>query len=266
MELLDFDKIQKRIDIIDNTKWYQANACYPVTFFYTKEKESSTDLSIDSFLRQHSNNARPSKKEDPVLGTNLLSTPKTLKDYIATETKLSTTGEPASDTVLAYFSKISGLKTPNIPVAKNNGMLTASKHDWKDSTVTLEFICDREFKVLKYLQAWQSRWFVFDWQKHAFADKSNQEDKAGDNKIVVKYGGEGFLGLANCSVDINGQVNVLSHLSLFGLIPKTITPPSEVGPQTNPSGLPKIQVVCTYAHAILVYPATDSKLNFFYFN
>lgn len=272
----NFNTIQGRVDALADTKWFQPNACYPVCFFYTKSAISTSDFSIDNFLEFHTN---ISEKKGSIFKSNTeeinkVAAPKSLKDYLNIElSKFSSAGVTAKDDVLRQFSKISGLKALNVPLSKNGGVLTATKEDsGKDATVNLEFLCDRELKALAFLQAWQSKWYHQDYQKKGFLDKTDDNDIANEETSarIEKYdtsGGEGFLGILNCYVDVNGNVTPLSHLSLFGLIPKNIEIPGELGPQVSTNSLPKIIVKCTYSNAILVYPNYDNtRLNYFYYN
>lgn len=269
----DFNEIQKRVDALADTKWFQANACYPVCFFYTKSATSTAEFSVDQFLKFHTNiNVTKKLKGKELFTSNetdfsaVIKAPKTLTDYLIIETNhLMKTGLAADDEVLRQFSKVSGLKSPTVPLSKNNGALAASKDDsGKDATINLEFLCDRELKTLTYLQAWESKWIHHDFQKKSFLDKADTNDTKGSNDDAS--GGEGYLGVLNCSIDINGNITPLSHLSLFGLIPKNIELPGELGPQVSSNSLPKIVVKCTYSNAILVYPDRSNKrLNYFYY-
>lgn len=272
--VFNFAAIQKRVDDLYATKWMQPNACYPVCLFYTESEISSSEFSIDKFLKFHTNVDRAiSLKNDKgkdvlVFNSNsqkidIVEAPKNLTEYLNIElSKIANTGVTAGDDVLRNFSRVTGLKSPTMPIAKKDGTISASKDEsGKDATVNLEFLCDRELKTLSYLQAWESRWVHRDYQKQAFLDKS-------DNDTVSSKGGggEGFLGILNCSIDIDGKITPLSHLSLFGLIPKNIEIPNELGPQAGTNSMPKITVKCTYSNAVLVYPSHDNKrLQYFYY-
>lgn len=259
--LITYGTVQSRIDRLYDTKWFQPNACYPVIFTYTSKTTSDNDPTVDGFLRIHTNNSEikdigKAKGFDPA--------PSSLGDYIEAEQKLAAQGVAASEDVLAQFSKISGLKSPNLPFAKNNGALQASTLTDKDATVNLEFLADRDLKVLSYLQAWQSKWFVYTKDVKTFRDKS-------DDSPPEHSGGEGFLGIANCVIDLNGNVRVVSHTTLFGLIPKQIQFAEAIGPQVSSNSIETIKVTCTYSHAVLVYEvAGDSsgnsrKLRYYYY-
>lgn len=259
--LFDYSKLQDRIDKLDDTKWLQPNAFYPVKFFYTDTDTATKDFTVDTFLKMHTNNtgkvaASAGSSTGTLLYTNADS-PKTLTEYIQKESELS--GKEATDVVMRQFSKLSGLKAYSVALTKNNGALKADTVDTKDTTVTLEFLCDRDFKVLDYLQAWQARWYTYDFQKRSLVAKAQSSSESRD-----RTGGEGFLGLANCIIDVNGNITVASHLSIFGLIPKKIETINTLGPQAGSSAISKITVVCTYAHAILIYPKKDT-LGYYYY-
>lgn len=274
--VFNFAEIQKRVDNLYDTKWYQPNACYPVCFFYTDSEISSKDFTIDKFLKFHTNVDKAvtltnESKHVLVLNSNTqiidtVPAPKNLTEYLNIElSKIADTGVTAGDDVLRNFSKVTGLKSPTMAVSKKDGTIATSKDEsGKDATVNLEFLCDRELKTLSFLQAWESRWVHRDYQKKAFLDKTDNTEKS----IVggSDGGGEGFLGILNCSIDVNGNITPLSHLSLFGLIPKNIEIPSEFGPQAGSNSMPKITVKCTYSNAVLVYPSHDGKkLQYFYY-
>lgn len=270
--VFNFAAIQKRIDDLYDTKWFQPNACYPVCFFYTDSEISSSAFSIDKFLKFHTNvdsavNLKNAKGRNVlVFNSNtqivdMVVAPKNLTEYLNIElSKIANTGVKAGDDVLRNFSRVTGLKSPTMAVSKKDGTIAASKDEsGKDATINLEFLCDRELKTLSFLQAWESRWIHRDYQKKAFLDKSDNDKDGGG-------GGEGFLGILNCSIDVNGNITPLSHLSLFGLIPKNIELPSELGPQAGSNSMPKITVKCTYSNAVLVYPSHDgTKLQYFYY-
>lgn len=257
----NFNTIQSRIDTIYNSKWLQPNAFYPTKLFFTDKNTSESIFTVDEFLRLHNNNTNNSTLINSTTTQYESKTvPKTLEEYKKLESELS--GIDAPEKVLAYFSKLSNLNSFSIPISKTNGSLTASSVQSKDPTVTLEFLWDQSMEVLKYLQAWQSRWLTQDWQKITFVDKQYSDSM---DSSVSKEGGEGYLGLANCSIDTNGTVTVISQLSLFGLIPTKIETFNDVGPQNSSTNIQKIKVTCTYAHAILAYPNNNGSLNFFYF-
>lgn len=261
MDKFDYSTIQGYIDDIYESQWFQPNACYPVTMFYTNSSISDKDHTVDSFLRMHTNNTKKKNatyKLDSQDSQDLIA-PKDLASYMEEEKLISTSGVVAKTEVLAKFVKVSGLQNPSIPITKNNGALSAGTSDSKAPDIKIEFLCDRELKVLNFLHAWQSKWYNCDWQKKTFVDKSSDK---------TKQGGEGFLGIANCKISTDGKVSVLSHLSLFGLIPKEISSPIELGPQVTQSGLPKITVTCTCAHAVLVYEAkkvSEKRLNYYFY-
>lgn len=267
--LSNYSDIQNRIDYLYDTKWFQPNAFYPTVFFYTDKSISDNDYTVDNFLKMHVN-SNPTKTvyldknvQRKTALENLDNTPKTLQEYTKLEEKLEKTGISPSESVLRQFIKIDGLKIKSLPLSKSQNSLTSSGKESEGATVKLEFLCDRDFHVLRYLQAWQSRWYTNDFQKKALASKSVDSEDIKNNNL--KDGGEGYFGLSNCLVDINGNITTLSHLSLFGLIPKTITVPSSFGPQANVNEIPKIAVDCIYAHAILTYPSED-RLNFYYYD
>lgn len=263
-QTFNFQSIQDNIDTIYKTKWFQPNACYPVTLCYTSDKVSNEKFSISDFLELHTNNSTaPGGKEEYIRKSD--DSVKDLAAYMKKEVDATKDCVRANDKVLAYFSKVSGLNPPELNLSRVGGALVAGNQDANGSTITLEFLHDRQFEVLHFLQAWQSRWFVHEYQKKAFTDKSVDY---GIDTTRNKGGGEGFLGLANCAIDFNGTVSVLSHLSLFGLIPKKIELVQEVGPQTNTSDITKIKVHCIYSNAIWVYPVdtgTTKRLNYYYY-
>lgn len=246
-----YKDIQTRIDYLYNTQWFQSNASYPVTLFYTDQNVSTSDFTIDAFLKMHVN----SKPNDSNILQTIGNTPKTIKDYMETEQQVENSGIRASDSVLRQFSKVSGLKSFSIPLAKKNGALGAISDRDDNSLIRLEFLCDKDFNVLKYIQAWQSRWYTYDFEKRSLAQKTTG---------AQKEGGEGYLGIANCLISLDGNITVNSHLSLFGLIPQSVELPNEWGPRTSPK-LNVVTVTCLYAHAILVYQRTSNSLGFYYF-
>lgn len=256
----NYKTIQNRIDSLYDTKWLQPNACYPTTLFYTKSNTSENDLTVDQFLRFHTNNSKTTGSLQgngtsiTIVG-NSKNAPKNLEEYMGYVEELNKSGEKASDFILSCFSKIGGLKTPKLPLEKSDGMLKNTASENKGSNLTLEFLCDRDLKVLKYLQAWQARWYVYDYQKRSLLDK----EKTG------KQGGQGFLSLANCSIDVNGNITVVSHISVFGLIPIQLNIPEEFGPQSKAGDLPKISMQCAYSNAVLVYPHSKDKLAYMHF-
>lgn len=266
--LTNYSDIQNRIDNLYNTKWFQPNAFYPTTFFYTDKSISDNEYTIDDFLKIHinSNPTRTSYLYNGKVRTTILENknkvPKSLKDYIALEEKLEKSGIAASDSVLRQFIKLTGLQITSIPLTKSKNSLINAKNEDKSNTIELNFLCDRDFKVLRYLQAWQSRWYTNDFQKKALASKTVDSENATNN--TFKDGGEGYLGLSNCLIDINGNITVLSHLSVFGLIPKTIKAPTDFGPQVAANDIQKINVSCLYSHAILTYP-DKNRLGFYYY-
>lgn len=267
--LSNYSDIQNRIDHLYDTKWFQPNAFYPTVFFYTDKSVSDNEYTVDTFLKMHIN-SNPTKTvyldnnvQRRTVLENLENTPKTLQEYIKLEEKLEKTGISASESVLRQFIKIDNLKNNSIPLSKSqNSLISSIKESDSSGTLKLEFLCDRDFHVLRYLQAWQSRWYTNDFQKKALTSKSiNSEDSKNNN---LKDGGEGYLGLSNCLIDINGNITTLSHLSLFGLIPKTINIPTSFGPQVTANEISKITVDCIYAHAILTY-STENRLGFYYY-
>lgn len=234
---LSHEKIQNRIDTLYDTKWYQPNACYPVVLGYTSSLDTTAEA-YTTFFEIHRDRKVSNLKDymDNLLNfCNIF----TLDDGLA------------PDQVLTQFSKLTGLKSPNIPLSKNNGVLEAKKADFKNDTVVLEFLCDRDLKVLDYLQNWRNKWFVYNGFLRSFR---------GSHK-----GGEGFLGIANCNVDLEGTVTALSFLSIFGLIPISVDLPASIGPGTSDSSLQVIKTTCTYSNAVLVYPSKNS-LNYYYYN
>lgn len=268
----NYSDIQNRIDNLYNTKWLQVNAFYPTLFFYTDKSVSDKDYTIDQFLKIHVNQGPVKanlkvKVKDKMVDresslTKLKDIPTTMKDYINLEEKLDTNGIVASESVLRQFVKIKDLKNYNVPLTKDQHTLTNEKEKSNNNILTLEFLSDRDFHVLRYLQAWQSRWYTYDFQKKSLASKSIDTEKENDNG---KAGGEGYLGLSNCVIDINGNIEVISHLSVFGLIPKQINLPTEFGPQASAIDIKKISVSCLYSQAILTYPDQD-RLGFYYFS
>lgn len=262
----NYSDIQNRIDNLYNTKWLQVNAFYPTLLFYTDKSISDNDYTVDNFLKIHVNQdpVKTNLKTRESSLTKIKDIPKTLKEYITLEEKLDTNGIVASDSVLRQFVKIKDLKNYSVPLSKDQHTLINAKDKNSNNTITLEFLCDRDFHVLRYLQAWQSRWYTFDFQKKSLASKSvdTESTEKADNG---KAGGEGYLGLSNCLIDINGNIEVLSHLSVFGLIPKQINLPSEFGPQASATDIKKITVSCLYSQIILTYP-DQNRLGFYYFS
>lgn len=267
--------IQDRIDNLYNTEWFQANACFPTIFFYTNENFSNNDFTIDKFLSMHlpvgsafdiyDNKMSQSEKPD-LLGFD----ENGKKGYLTYEQKLKNQGVPAPDNVLRQFVKVSGLKNYNVPLNKVNNALTRSGAKSEASTIELEFLNDKKWGVLGYLQAWQNRWCVNTFQKKALRSKgyshsTKDKDVTGKNINWTTEGGEGYLGLANCSIDINGKITIESHLSLFGLIPKNISIDSEMGPGVSPSGISKIKVTCLYSHIILAY-LKNGNIRYYYYD
>lgn len=263
----NYSEIQDRIDKLYNTEWFQSNVCFPTIFFYTDKDISDTDFSIEKFLTMHLPKGQSFTTKDTgrFIATgdkpNIVRFNKegeSIKSYMEYEQKLKGQGKPASDAVLRQFVKVSNLKNFNIPLAKKNNALTRSDSRSESSTITLEFLNDKNWKVLWYLQSWQDRWYSNTYQKKSLTAKAHNRD----NKN--REGGEGYLGLANCSIDVDGNITVDSHLSLFGLIPKAIRTPQEFGPGTSSSGLSKISVDCLYSHIILTYPR-GSMLSYYYY-
>lgn len=258
----NYSTIQNRIDNLYNTRWFQANAYYPTVLFYTDKFRSNSDFSIDSFLKLHLNSgpvtSTAGTKVSPL--EKLTDVPTNMKDYLEKEALLENEGVQASNAVLRQFSTIKDLNNISVPLDRADNALVASKKDSGNKTITLSFLNDDDFKVLRYLQAWQSRWYTNDYQKKALASKDSEEVNKGGNK----EGGEGYLGLANCLIALDGSITVTSHLSLFGLLPKSIQMPTEFGPQAASNEVKKINVTCLYSHAILTYQDKD-RLGFYYY-
>lgn len=259
---VSYSTIQSRIDTLYNTQWFQPNATYPTNFFYTESNHASDgETSMADFLKKFVN----------VDGAKGLVTPKSnaFSDFSALlkkETEVTTGKINCKGIVLDCFVEISGLNTFTVPLDKTNGVIQNSKTDLGGkSTCTLKFLCDRNLETLQFLQAWQSKWLTFDFEKRSLVSHLNA--KLDDGK---KSGGEGYLGVSNVNVSADGLITVCSHLSVFGLIPKQIDGPfKSLGPQASSSSLPTISVSCTYSNAILSYRGIMSndkqEMRFFYF-
>lgn len=270
MELEKYSSIQSNIDSLYKTAWFQPNACFPTNLFYkTVSYSTDKDGSLSALLGECVN-VKPlsgsslSKNMDGVK-KEVYPDPKSIKDFVDLEKQCVSSNAKQSEAALRQFVKITGLDSPGVPLNKDNGGLIVDK-DTKiggKNNCTLFFLCDRSFEVLKFLQAWQSKWITFDYEKkslssHAYKD----EDSKG------KGGGEGFLGLTNVNIDTDGNITELSHVAVFGLIPKKIKTPfnTGIGPQASNSSLPMIEVECLYSQAILAIPmGKDKRLRYYYF-
>lgn len=273
MELEKYSSIQSNIDSLYKTAWFQPNACFPTNLFYkTVSYSSGADGSLSALLGECVN-------VKPLSGTSLSKNidtstsvkevywdPKSIKDFVNLEKQCVSSNAKQSEAALRQFVKITGLDSPGVPLNKDNGGLIVDK-DTKiggKNNCTLFFLCDRSFEVLKFLQAWQSKWITFDYEKkslssHAYKDEDSKEGKGG---------GEGFLGLTNVNIDTDGNITELSHVAVFGLIPKKIKTPfnTGIGPQASNSSLPMIEVECLYSQAILAIPmGKDKRLRYYYF-
>lgn len=243
----DYSSIQSRIDRIYNEVWFQPNASYPTNFGYFIQTEKKTDYQnlLNSCINVKA-------LEDAKKGT--LYYPETILknfDEFLTLENEALKEAVTSTACLDYFCTIKGLKTPSLSFIKSRGSLSTKNATEENSQITLEFLTDRDFKVLSFLQAWQSMWFSHDKTKRSLASKYWSTKVAEGQK---KKGGEGYLGISNLLIQTDGNVETKSHLSVFGLVPLQINPPTtDLGPQLSPSNLPKITVNCIYSVAILSY-------------
>lgn len=257
----NYGTIQNRINGLYNTAWFQPNACYPTALFYTKSEDlkgSLGEISLTDFLK---------KMVNADAGTNLTGLAQaftSLDALLKKEQEMKESKENCKSIVLDCFVQIDGLQGLQIPLSKSNGSIRSGKTQTigDSGSCKLKFLCDRNLEVLRFLQAWQSKWLVFDFEKRSLVSHRDTVHK------TDKTGGEGYIGISNLNIQTNGGVQTLSHLSVFGLIPRQISMPNQLGPQASSSGLPTITVDCIYSNAVLSFPVTvnnQKKLRFYYF-
>ena len=244
--------IYANIETLYTQKWYQPNACYPSRFYYCTNGQNTA---LPALMKRCYNEGYVPAN------TSVGSRITTLKEFFTEEEKALKTSTYNMENCLPFFTELGGLSAIEVPLANSAyGGLKASNgkgpNEGKGS-LTFSFLLNDKFDVLKALQVWQSNWYVNNWERQIL--KTKDADHTGE--------GEGYFGMRNVRINQNGEIDTLSYLAIFGLVPIKIDikPLSKTGPGVKSSELPKIELKCVYSKAILIYPTSNTNVNFLYY-
>lgn len=246
--------IYENIKTLYTQKWYQPNACYPTQFYYCT---NGMNTALPKLMKRCYNEGYTPKNET----ISKLGRITSLSDYLSEETKALKENTQSMNDCLPFFTELNGLSSLEVPLSNSvYGGLQASNGKGPNASkgqLTFSFLLNSKFDVLEVLQAWQSYWYVNNWERQILKTKRSEDEGAG----------EGYFGIKNVRIDQSGRIDTLSYLSIFGLVPIKIDtkPLSKIGPGTKSSELPKIELKCAYSKAILIYPRTNSTVNYYYY-